>query len=55
MTVIINKRNKKETHRILSEKMKKKKQNGKLSKHFGKMKRKIDGLAYQITVRSNED
>lgn len=28
---------------------------GKLSKHYGKLKRNIDGLNYQISIRENED
>ena len=28
---------------------------GNLSKHFGKLKRNIDGLEYQLEIRKNED
>jgi len=55
MTVIIDKSNSKDTSRILKEKLKKSPKGGKLTKHFGKLKRKIDGLAYQLSVRENED
>jgi hypothetical protein len=55
MTVLIDKSNLKDTSKILSEKFKKSVKIGNLSKHFGKMKRNIDGLAYQIIARENED
>ncbi len=55
MTVTIDRKNKGEIHRILSEKIKKKKKAGNLAKHFGKLKRKIDGLKYQLSMRENED
>ena len=55
MTVLIDKSNLKDTSKILSEKLKKSTKIGNLSKHFGKMKRNIDGLAYQISARENED
>ena len=55
MTVVINKSNIKITSKILSEKLKKSEKKGNLSKHFGKLKRNIDGLKYQTTLRDNED
>ena len=55
MTVVINKSNIKITSKILSEKLKKSEKKGNLSKHFGKLKRNIDGLKYQTTLRENED
>jgi len=55
MTVVIDKSNLKNTSKILSEKLKKSKKSGNLSKHFGKLKRNIDGLEYQIIARENED
>ncbi len=55
MTVLIDKSNVKDTPKILSEKFKKAVKIGNLSKHFGKMKRNIDGLTYQIIARENED
>jgi len=55
MTVIIDKSNLKNTSKILSEKLKKSTKSGNLSKHFGKLKRNIDGLEYQISARENED
>ncbi|GAA0879137.1 hypothetical protein GCM10009119_21050 [Algoriphagus jejuensis] len=55
MTVIINKSNSKHTLEILSKKLKKSPKKGNLIKHFGKLKRDIDGLDYQISVRENED
>jgi hypothetical protein len=55
MTVVIDKSNLKNTSKILCEKMKKSPKTGNLTKHFGKLKRNIDGLAYQVSVRENED
>lgn len=55
MTVIIGKSNLKNTSKILSKTLNKATKSGNLSKHFGKLKRKIDGLAYQISNRENED
>ena len=55
MTIVINKSNLKNTSKILSEKLKKSEKKGNLSKHFGKLKRNIDGLEYQTSVRENED
>lgn len=55
MTVIIDKNNSKNINTILTDKLMKKKQKGNLAKHFGKLKRNIDGLKYQITIRKNED
>lgn len=56
MTVVIDKKNSKNVAKILSEKLKKpKKKEGNLAKHFGKLKRNIDGLQYQIAMRENED
>lgn len=55
MTVVINKNNKADVSKILFEKLKKGKSNGNLAKHFGKLKRNIDGLTYQLAIRENED
>ena len=55
MTVVIDKSNLKNTSKILSEKLKKSTKSGNLTKHFGKLKRNIDGLEYQISARENED
>ena len=55
MTVVIDKSNLKNTSKILSEKLKKSTKTGNLTKHFGKLKRNIDGLEYQILARENED
>jgi hypothetical protein len=55
MTVVIDKSNLKNTLKILSEKFKKAPKTGNLSKHFGKLKRNIDGLEYQMLARKNED
>ena len=55
MTLKIDKQDSKNLKKILSEKLKKTNKKGNLSKHFGKLKRDIDGLEYQLTVRENED
>jgi DNA-binding HxlR family transcriptional regulator len=55
MTVVIDKSNLKNTSKILSEKLKKLTKSGNLAKHFGKLKRNLDGLEYQILARENED
>ncbi len=55
MTVVIDILNLKNTSKILSEKLKKSTKTGNLTKHFGKLKRNIDGLNYQISARENED
>lgn len=55
MTLIIDKSNLKNTAKILNEKLKKSGKQGNLMKHFGKLKRNIDGLSYQISIRENED
>lgn len=54
MAVTIDKNNSKNISRILAERLKKSKKSGNLEKHFGKLKRNIDGLKYQITVREHE-
>jgi hypothetical protein len=55
MTVVIGKSNIKNISKILKEKLNKSRKNGNLSQHFGKLKRKLDGMNYQISVRQNED
>ncbi|MDE1193412.1 MAG: hypothetical protein PW786_14895 [Arachidicoccus sp.] len=55
MTVVIDKANAKNLSKILTEKLKKSSGKGNLSKHFGKLKRNIEGLNYQIQIRKNED
>ncbi|MEO5912199.1 MAG: hypothetical protein ABIP95_15015 [Pelobium sp.] len=54
MTIIIDKSNAKNTSKILKQKLNKKEKLGNLTKHFGKLKRNIDGLEYQMTARKNE-
>ena len=55
MTLIIDKNNSKNISKILNEKLGERKKTGNLTKHFGKLKRKIYGLEYQLDVRQNED
>ena len=55
MTLIINKSNSKDVQKLLAEKLKKTAKKGNLSKHFGKLKRNLDGLKYQIKSREDED
>jgi hypothetical protein len=55
MTIIINKSNSKNIAKILKEKQKKSFGKGNLAKHFGKLKRNIDGLKYQNEIREIEN
>jgi hypothetical protein len=55
MTIIIDKSNSKNTSSILKEKLNKTSKSGNLKKHFGKLKRNLDGLEYQLAARENED
>lgn len=55
MKLVIDIKNSKKLKQLLSEKFKKTTKKGNLSKHFGKLKRKIDGLEYQLLIRENED
>lgn len=55
MTIVIDKNNSSEISKILNKKFKKRNKKGNLAKHFGKLKRKIDGINYQSKVRENED
>ncbi len=55
MTVVINKSNSKNIEKILTSKLKKVSKKGNLSSHFGKLKRNLDGLNYQLEIRKNED
>jgi hypothetical protein len=55
MTLILDKNNSKEFSKILSKKFHKTNKKGNLAKHFGKLKRNFDGLAYQISIRDHED
>ena len=55
MVLIINKKqSKKEVVKLLENKIKRLPA-GNLSKHFGALKRNIDGLEYQLEIRKNED
>ena len=55
MTLVIDKSNSKNVAKLLTDKLKKVPVKGNLAKHFGKLKRNIDGLHYQIQIRENED
>ena len=55
MTIVIDKSNSEDTSKILNELLKKSAKTGNLTKHFGKLKRGVDGLKIQISVRENED
>ncbi|WP_310558230.1 hypothetical protein [Flavobacterium sp.] len=55
MVLIIKKKNTKKEIDILLEKKEKTSSKGNLSKHFGQLKRNIDGLEYQLEIRKNED
>ena len=55
MVLIIKKKETKKEISLLLEKREKKISVGNLSKHFGKLKRNIDGVEYQLEIRKNED
>ena len=55
MTVVIDKNNAKNIAKLLAKKLNKNGKEGNLAKHFGKLKRNIDGLKYQTAIRENED
>ncbi len=55
MTLLIDKSNAKNIAKLLTEKLKKEPKKWNLAKHFGKLKRNLDGLKYQIKIRENED
>jgi len=55
MTLVIDKNNAGNISEILTDKLKKKTRKGNLTKHFGKLKRNLDGLQYQAAMRENED
>ena len=55
MTLIINKDSPEKIAKLLENKLSTKSRSGKLNKHFGKLKRKIEGLNYQKLIRANED
>jgi hypothetical protein len=54
MTLKLTKKNARNIAEILSSRLKKNRPVGNLSKHFGKLKRDIDGLEYQLSLRENE-
>lgn len=55
MTIVIDKNSSKNIINNISDKLKKSDRKGNLSKHFGKLKRNIDGLNYQLEIRTNEN
>lgn len=56
MVVVINKnKTAKEIKVILESKISKSNKEGNLAKHFGELKRNLDGLNYQIEIRKNEN
>jgi hypothetical protein len=55
MTIIIDKSNSMNADKILKEKLNKTAKSGNLKKHYGKLKRNLDGLEYQLATRENED
>ena len=55
MTVDLKRISQSELQELLKKKLNKPKKAGNIDKHFGKLKRNIDGLKYQKSVRQNED
>lgn len=54
MTLVIDKNNANKLPELLKKRLKSKPSKGKLAKHFGGLKRNIDGLEYQQKIRENE-
>ena len=54
MTLIIDKNSVNELPKLLASRLKRKSKKSSLSKHFGKLKRELDGLEYQHKMRENE-
>ena len=56
MTLVINKsQSVKEIRLLLEKKLSNANTKGNLMKHFGRLKRNLDGLKYQQEIRKNED
>lgn len=55
MTLTLDKSNSKEVAKQLIEKKNQGKKSGNLSQHFGKLKRNLDGLQYQLAMRIKEN
>jgi hypothetical protein len=55
LILVIGKKRSKNLKKLLSEKLKNQTKKGNLSNHFGKLKREIDGLDYQLLIREIED
>ncbi len=54
MTLKIDKNNAKDLPKLLASRLKSKSKKSSLSKHFGNLKRDLDGLQYQHKMRENE-
>ncbi len=55
MTLVIDKNNSNNIALLISKAFKKQSKKGNLAQHFGKLKRNIDGLTYQLEIRENEN
>jgi hypothetical protein len=55
MTIIIDKTNSENIAKILTDKFRRTKEKGNLAKHFGKLKRNLDVLNFQVEIRKDED
>ena len=54
MTVLVRKTEMKNLSKILTKSIEKRPSKGNLEKHFGKLKRNLDGLTYQTEIRKDE-
>lgn len=54
MNVVVDQSSSEELAKLLKDKLKKSPKKGNIVKHFGKLKRNIDGLKYQLAARSEE-
>jgi hypothetical protein len=53
MSIVVDKSNIKNIEKILKKKLKLKTTKGNLSNHYGKLKRSLDGLEYQMEIRAD--
>lgn len=54
LPLLSQKDNPKDVSKFLDKKLRSPKKNGNLAKHFGKLKRNLDGLTYQLELREND-
>ncbi len=58
MTIVLDRKDVEDADKLkqlIDVKLKKKEKQGNLAKHFGELKRGLDGLDYQMAMRKDED